>query len=816
MVFFSTYKLYKQGTAQVVAWLGKTAAKCGYELHPADTSTPEKVMKKGSKSNKNSSTKSAAQVTKLVLSVNQLPVLAKFISERFHQVSDFKTLPSIVAVLKDVISKRKEWAKRFERPDVNGVDNLRHEHFVNVLDEVFQTLRAVLSASEFDKGPNPPVTDHHENSASEEEMALSNVFAVLALDESKDLEGGSNNEKTAPKLTGNSSRVQPHTTTYELDNQLGDEEVVFMIYCFFEDFQQVRHFLDQSWSDYKLGMLDLPTVAVTTNVAVQMLQRAEKALLEALPKDLKIAGYEKVGIYLYMAIAVGRGINPSFRYKTDDVINMDLQDIADFTCLPVSIILKSFLPVLAACPAFPVYKPGFFGKIDSSGRPLSWRDRFKQDKIILLEFLPEFCYLSRLKVKMPVVDELSRGLIEMMETKQIPIWLVLACQLYLDIFDTMFKGVGYDAHKQLQDCGQHVSKTVQEYLDFSKEMWLENWPEENDKALRILKLEADMWVNQDYCAFFQKKLLKAVNLPESSVRPYGLLSRHPILCGLMMFRLNLKLQEAGVTVVTARGSLPTVLHLYNAVKQELAEVGFPLWEDAENVIQIQSKEQIFVGEYPKNAEEYLKQFALVMGYSATSFGRNIRDGGRPRASKHGPREMIKTSTMADVFHGEICGSQPRSDITFHKIEQAITKVSPERKSGTRSEGKARPFTSVSFLSSLQAQIESESLALNMNYVGLHIRCFNLLRDIKLKLDPDFRKYLGPNYVERESEFPFLVGYLFLIATQSGKAGEILLKVRSDSVKSMILLKAGDILRDLVNKEGNREMERVRSVCCGFN
>jgi hypothetical protein len=34
MAFFSIFKLYKKGTAQVVAWLGKTAAKDGYELHP--------------------------------------------------------------------------------------------------------------------------------------------------------------------------------------------------------------------------------------------------------------------------------------------------------------------------------------------------------------------------------------------------------------------------------------------------------------------------------------------------------------------------------------------------------------------------------------------------------------------------------------------------------------------------------------------------------------------------------------------------------------------------------------------------------------
>jgi hypothetical protein len=45
---------------------------------------------------------------------------------------------------------------------------------------------------------------------------------------------------------------------------------------------------------------------------------------------------------------------------------------------------------------------------------------------------------------------------------------------------------------------------------------------------------------------------------------FVLLRTHPVLCGMMLFRINLNMQHAGLTLVNAWGALPTVLHLYNA------------------------------------------------------------------------------------------------------------------------------------------------------------------------------------------------------------------------------------------------------------
>jgi hypothetical protein len=115
--------------------------------------------------------------------------------------------------------KRNQWANRFERPDVSGDDKMQHKHFVNVLEDVYQIRKLVLTASKFDKGHTPGVSDSDENSSLVEQMALSNVLAFLAFDESTDLVGARNEDKISPKLTGNLSGFQQPTLSYKLDDE---------------------------------------------------------------------------------------------------------------------------------------------------------------------------------------------------------------------------------------------------------------------------------------------------------------------------------------------------------------------------------------------------------------------------------------------------------------------------------------------------------------------------------------------------------------------------------------------------------------------
>jgi hypothetical protein len=296
----------------------------------------------------------------------------------------------------------------------------------------------------------------------------------------------------------------------------------------------------------------------------------------------------------------------------------------------------------------------------------------------------------------------------------------------------------------------------------------------------------------------------------------------------MLLRLNLRMQETGTILVNAWGSLPTITHLYNAIKQESQSPAntFHPWVDVESIIKVQTPQRIFIGNPPTTTAEYIKRFCLVMGYSASMFASNRREGrSTPQtqtpASKRGPRQMTATSAVADVFMGQYAAafgaSAERAEGTFAKAEALLEDLrGGAPKTGNDRKSKLAPLMTASFLSALRDAVQADILALNIDYFALHIRCVDLLRDIYVRLDADFVKYLGPGYIEKESELPFLVGYIFGNADRSGRAAEELRLVgRDDIVKSAILLKAGEVVSEVVAKEGSKELDRVKKVCRGF-
>jgi hypothetical protein len=93
-----------------------------------------------------------------------------------------------------------------------------------------------------------------------------------------------------------------------------------------------------------------------------------------------------------------------------------------------------------------------------------------------------------------------------------------------------------------------------------------------------------------------------------------------------------------------------------------------------------------------------------------------------------------------------------SEATFATIEaliedvrRGVSKTDKDRKS------KLATLTTGSFLSNLRDAVLADILALNIDYFALHIRCVDLLRDIYVKLNANFVKYLGSGYVEKEGE-----------------------------------------------------------------
>jgi len=130
----------------------------------------------------------------------------------------------------------------------------------------------------------------------------------------------------------------------------------------------------------------------------------------------------------------------------------------------------------------------------------------------------------------------------------------------------MFLADTHRAHSELLSTAKRATATVKAYQNFSKDMHIVNWPKSNDRLLELNLWEWNQWILTDFLDPSRSKTF--AQLGYSKRGNYVLLKTHPVLCGMMLFCINLNMQHLGITLCNAWGALPTVLHLYTACVTE--------------------------------------------------------------------------------------------------------------------------------------------------------------------------------------------------------------------------------------------------------
>lgn len=177
----------------------------------------------------------------------------------------------------------------------------------------------------------------------------------------------------------------------------------------------------------------MPTVALITNTALELLQRSEKELLSQLPPRERMLGYEGMANMLFYDVGLAyvnydRIEREAQTGKVD--MNEAISEEADWLCLPRYWHLVNWLNFAppGKIPTFPHYV----------GTPVDFHTegvqaREARDRRICNELLIECCLLKPLMKQpdfsIPGLDELTRGVVTMLQTRMIPIWLILACQI---------------------------------------------------------------------------------------------------------------------------------------------------------------------------------------------------------------------------------------------------------------------------------------------------------------------------------------------------------------------------------------------------
>ncbi|CAG8907789.1 unnamed protein product [Penicillium egyptiacum] len=802
----SSYTRYKDDTNSFATWLLQAAGKCGYQP-PSLTSTASTLNKGKSKSkNKAANHSDPVQYT---TTIKDLQLLADVVAK------SALTVPKPVLIIAKRAIKLRKHVTSWFLGQGDSQNNKRHAHFISALEKVCETLEWRMNNSSKPDSEKPSPTSEAGGGDADLDMFL-NKFAVLTVEEPQE-------PQQEQRKTPESKQVVKVELVENDEDEATDSYfglIFFKTYCLFQDLYNMRAFISHTWSEYRDKKIDLMNAAVVTDSALQL----ARDLVQEVADDWSTSIPSPVGDLQKLVFNIAcmtRGIDATPSAEIGLPYNKYMSDVAEWCYLPTSILLESFADVLQD-DHLPVFKKGYFGTYDvkANRERMPVGQKFNEDKIILLQLLPEFCLIDKSGIRMLTPDAITTGLLEFCKTKEVTPWLCFASQVLLDVHHIMRHST-LGAFEDLRISGLRIQKTIDDYLKVSKSHpQPQFWPKEGDDEIKAIRFAVDSWIMQDPFSELRRLSMPGNNAPENHV----LFSQHAILCGLSLFHLNTRMQSVGQQLVTQWYDVQQLAFLYNLAKTESHKN--LSWPDMETFIKIHGESHIFIGSRPKNASESLNRLELATGISsAARFARDSRnreDFHRPDGKN--PRVLTPTTTIANLFRDQYVpgfrqdggirnidnvldtlSHEPSLKVPSKELQPSNPQVMFQRKwSNTRNIG------TLQLLALLKSRLFDEEPVLLFNYFGMHKRSLELLRLIKAKEHRKFVQYFTAAYMPDESLISNIVILIHHVARGSAQGARAM--GLSVNTGSRIVMSCGDVMQEYLRKNGDVACKELRVFC----
>ncbi|MCJ1251850.1 hypothetical protein MMC30_009088 [Trapelia coarctata] len=820
-LFINTYQLYKKQTDQLAQWLLDTAVLCGYpppESAPSTANGPgHKNESAGPGGPKGKDRKKATEQSEELpaaegtppysIRLSQFVELAKVIAERTE--SNVRVPATVIALVQQVIKMRKSLSKFYimqgrSNSDIENLqgNNQSHMYFISRLEEVYRLLDSAVkdpanATTQSDQASRKPFEP--KDVASIDEVA--NRFSILEVEEPIDLDI----EPSAPTPSASASaevaKLQAHrNVVYDTDED--DDELDFAIFCLFEDLRRVREFLSQIWHDYKSGKLDLMTTSIITNTAFGFVQSLDADFCRAHPTLIVPKFHNNPIMSIYLVICMISGVDIRFRNHPDDMYNYQMKEIGEFFFLPVYLLLEAFSRVIQPG-GMPEAKKGHYGTYNPKADrgKMSYRQKIMEDKILLLENLPSFCLLGQARHDVFVLDELTAGLGNLYKKKEIPLWLVFAAQIFLDVNHIM--------RDRIADAFLHIKRTaiitkiqMSQVIDGPQHTM--NWPKQNQTVAQTIWTFAHDWVMTD--GMRRLAQLHISTQPTYPHEPYALLKTHPLLCGTVETFLRLLTRETGIALAMGWGTLLSVAHLYNLLRQ--TRVLATPWPDMELFIDLHTPAALFIGALPTTPEDCEKHYTLMLGLSVEHFARErTRRNNRPLTNKSGPRNWQTNPPLLQTITDRYVTQHGTIAWTATAIEGILNEVNASQrnlpKHLRKRWDKSHQLSHLQVLALLREALGAEQKALRFDYVAMHFRSLEFLRELRGKVDEELTRVYGKEYLEREDQIPTLVGYVMSAAAELCRT-----RPGADITALTLVEKSAEVMRRFVEREGDVEVRKL--------
>ena len=813
---YGSYKRYKADTETFTEWLVGAATKHGYEPSFAGSEAPRPAKKAKGKATK---TQAAVEEQRFKVDLREFIPMAQIVAGSGSKVD----IPaSIIALVKKAISLRKNHTRWFQGKNAKDVKNKSHSHFVSVLEKVC----ALLESPACETNEEPVRTAASEMTAlmafedgelkDEEQMVegLLGQFNALEIEKPSTSASHSSHQQKKAKST---VAIQ-----YEIDESQVDEAdhfglTFFAAYCLFEDLNNIRAFIKQTWAEYHHGTLDLMSAALTTDAAVQLVRQLidEYMAIRPLAKD----GW-KLQCAMMEAACTARGRNPGPMTPLDVL----MPDVFDWVFGYPTLVLQAFAEVLQPGHA-PAYKKGHFGIYDSrrDREAMTAEDKVQEDRIILCEILPDFAILAKCRMELEAEDEITKGLMEYVRTKKIALWVSFAVQIFLDVHHAQRHSKA-KPFNDLRLAALRIKKTIEAHWKLAATMPKPKfWPAEGDEFIQSITSTVDTWVLKD--PFFEAR--KKRRAPgQDAMEPHAFLRQHPILCGLTMLNLQMRMQTIGIQLINQWFDVVEMAYLYNMMLQSTGGQLTISWPDMDAFIALSGEDRLFYGEKPDTIEKSYKRLQMVTGISsAKNFARDARTSGHilrregPNGKERNLEEPTPTANLFRLYYTQ----GGRSKLGLDNIDTLLDELSAGNTIATASASKtarslirtkwARSHTInvLQLLVTIKEELFSEEPKLLFNYFGMHMRCIEMLRLIKSDQHHKFVQYFGSGYLPDDTYLANLVLLIHHVAAGSAEAARQLgLTGSGHATGSRFVVACASVLKPYLEKHGSKAVQEVRA------
>lgn len=304
------------------------------------------------------------------------------------------------------------------------------------------------------------------------------------------------------------------------------------------------------------------------------------------------------------------------------------------------------------------------------------------------------------------------------------------------------------------------------------------------------------------------------------VKPNNLLTMSPVLSGLMLYHFRAEMYETGIALANASTSITQALHLYNAVRHE----GFmqSVWPDMEIIRATLGDSNFFVGEAPKNPEDYFRKINIQMGksiatmtdkrrrnvaFSSRSGPRGIKDGA-PVSCMFKDRYLRRTeqvewtpeyvNQIIDLSMWEQKGNEKDGTPILGQIDdpEKIKAKKQGRGKGNGKGGKKQRGTATEdgllppemLIQALLFALHCESFEFSLPYISMHRQCCRALLAVQRDCSPLLQQVFPITYIEREENLTSVVGLVFGAAVSDDRR---------------LLVQAAETLDRFIRAEGKR-------------